>query len=382
MNKIPIYLDNASTTFPYPECLHPFQNFNYYYNASNLYNPALNLKEEIENTRQHILKLIGAETGTILFTSGGCEGNNMVIKNIILSHKKYIKPHIITSEIEHHSVLSPLKQFEELDLCEVTYLKPDSLGRIKSKDVKESIKDNTILISIMHVNNELGTVNNIQAIGKVAQKHNIYFHTDATQSIGKIKISSKTMELIDFMTFSAHKFYGPKGVGGLYVKNPKKMISFISGGNQEFGLRAGTYNYPAIKGMEIALEKTLQGPWSPACAVKEHLITYLDIKFGDNVRINGEQLDNEIYILNFSLRNCDGEAITMQLAEEEIYISNGSACNTGSLEPSYVLKAIDCPEDFIYGTIRVSWDYRITLKQIDYFIDKLEEIYKNYGAIE
>ena len=381
MNITPIYLDNASTTFPYPECLNPFQNTKYYYNASNLYNPSLDLKEEIETTRQHMLELIGAKTGTILFTSGGCEGNNMVIKNLILLHRKYVKPHIITSEIEHHSVISPLKQFEELGLCEVTYLKPDNTGKIKSKDVQKAIKHNTILISIMHVNNELGTINNIQAIGKVAQKNNIYFHTDATQSMGKIKISEKTMELIDFMTFSAHKFYGPKGVGGLYIQNPKKINSFISGGNQEFGLRAGTYNYPAIKGMEIALERTFRETWTPACAVKDYLIMHLKSIFGDKVRINGE-LDNDIYIVNFSLKNCDGEAITMQLSEENIYVSNGSACNTGSLEPSYVLKAIDCPEEFIYGTIRVSWGWNIKLKDINYFLDKLKEIYKNYEVTE
>ena len=372
-----IYLDNASTTFPYPECLHPFQNFNYYYNASNLYNPALELKGEIEKTRKHILELIGAKKGTILFTSGGCESNNMVIKNLILSHRKDFKPHIITSEIEHHSIISPLKQFEELGLCEVTYLKPDNIGKIKSKNVQAAIKYNTILISIMHVNNELGTVNNIQAIGKVAQKNNIYFHTDATQSVGKIKISPRTMELIDFMTFSAHKFHGPKGIGGLYVKDLNTISSFISGGNQEFNLRAGTYNYPAIKGMEIALEKINYEWWSPACAIKQHLIDELKFRFKDNVRINGEE-DNNIYIVNFSLKNCDGESISMQLAEQGIYTSNGSACNTGTLEPSYVLKAINCPDEFIYGAIRVSWHNQILLKDINTFIDTLETIYKEY----
>lgn len=375
-----IYLDNASTTFPYPECLIPFQNDKYYYNASNLYNPALDLKEEIESTRQHILDIIGFKTGTILFTSGGCEGNNMVIKNLILSYKKHIKPHIITSEIEHHSILSPLKQFEELDLCEVTYLKPDNIGKIKSKDVKEAIKPNTILISIMHVNNELGTINNIQAIGKVAQKHNILFHTDATQSVGKIRMSQKTMDLIDFMTFSAHKFHGPKGIGGLYIKDLNSISSFISGGNQEFNLRAGTYNYPAIKGMELALAKINYEIWSPACAIKQHLITYLELYFEDNVRINGDEEDNDVFIVNFSLKNCDGEAISLQLAENNIYTSNGSACNTGSLEPSYVLKAINCPEEFIYGAIRVSWNNQTTIRDIDIFIEKLREIYKEYRS--
>lgn len=378
MNSL-IYLDNASTTFPYPECLQPFLNTKYYYNASNLYTPALELKEAIEQTRVHILQLINAKQGTVLFTSGGCEGNNMVLKNLILSNQSAIlKPHIITSQIEHHSVLNPLKQFEELGLCEVTYLKPDNIGRIKSKDVKEAIKNNTILISIMHINNELGTINNIQAIGKVAKKHNILFHTDATQSVGKIKISQKTMEFIDFMTFSAHKFHGPKGIGGLYIKDLNSISSFISGGNQEFNLRAGTYNFPAIKGMEIALEKINYSIWSPACAIKQHLINDLKFYFKDNVRINGDESDNDVYIVNFSLKNCDGEAISMQLAEEGIYTSNGSACNTGSLEPSYVLKSINCPDEFIYGAIRVSWNNQTTIADIDKFIEKLKMIYKEY----
>lgn len=374
----PIYLDNASTTFPYPECLQPFQNINNYYNASNLYNFSLELKIEIEKTRQHLLELMGINQGTILFTSGGCESNNMVIKNLILFNQKTFKPHIITSEIEHHSVLSPLKQFEDLGLCEVTYLKPDNIGKIQSKDVNEAIRSNTILISIMHVNNELGTINNIQAIGKVAQKHNILFHTDATQSVGKIRISQKTMELIDFMTFSAHKFHGPKGIGGLYIKDLNSISSFISGGNQEFNLRAGTYNFPAIKSMEIALEKINYSIWSPACAIKQHLINDLKFYFKDNVRINGDEDDNDVFIVNFSLKNCDGEAISMQLAEEGIYTSNGSACNTGSLEPSYVLKSINCPDEFIYGAIRVSWNNQTTIVDIDKFIEKLKVIYKEY----
>jgi cysteine desulfurase len=378
MNKEIIYLDNASTTFPCLECLAPFYNQEYYYNASNLYNAAMDIKFNIDKSRENILKLMGIKQGTLIFTSGGCESNNMVIKSLILSHRKQFKPHIITSKIEHHSIIGPLKQFEELGLCEVTYLKPNNIGEIKSNDVQNAIKDNTILISIMHVNNEIGTINNIQAIGKVAQKNNIYFHTDATQSVGKIKFTEKTMELIDFMTFSAHKFHGPKGIGGLYIKNINSISSLITGGNQEFNLRAGKYNYPAIRGMEIALEKINYSVWSPACAIKEHLINELKFVFKDNVRINGDDTDNNVYIVNFSLKNCDGEAISMQLADEGIYTSNGSACNTGSLEPSYVLKAIDCPDEFIYGAIRVSWNNQTTITEIDKFVEKLKIIYKEY----
>ena len=387
--NLPIYLDTASTTFPYKDCLQPFQEENYYYNASNLYNPALELKFKIEQTRKHMLELLGIEDGTILFTSGGCEGNNTVIKNVILygesdpyiqekfNKENKVLPHVITSEIEHHSVLNPLKQMERLKLCEVTYIKPQKDGHISPQKIMEAIKQNTILISIMSVNNELGTINDIHKIGEIAKNFKIYFHTDCTQSLGKFNIHKNTFNFIDFMTFSAHKFHGPKGVGGLYIKNINTFQAFIAGGNQEFELRAGTYNYPAIKGMEIALDKSLNYPHNVHNIIKQILISELQNRFGQNIRINSP-LDSIIPILNFSLKNCDGEAISMQLAEHQIYTSNGSACNTGSLEPSYVLKSIDCPEDYIYGTIRISWDFRTTYEQIYFFIDKLTEIYKNY----
>ena len=376
--NLPIYLDNASTTFPYKECLQFFQDNNSYYNASNLYNPALDLKEEIEYSREHILSLLNAKEGTIIFTSGGCEGNNTVIKNLILfNQNKDCIPHIITSQIEHHSVLNPLRQMESLGLCEVTYLKPSKEGKILKEMVKKALQKNTVLISIMSANNELGTVNPIVDIGMLAKKHNVLFHTDATQLIGKDVCYRVIFEHADYVTFSAHKFHGPKGVGGLYVKDINTMQPFISGGNQEFNLRAGTYNYPAIKGMEIALEMSkAKENMDETFSINFYIAQELKKRFGDNVLINGESC--HIPILNFSLKNCEGEAISMQLADAQIYTSNGSACNTGSLEPSYVLKAIDCPDEFIYGAIRISWDSDISMDQIDYFLDKLEEIYKSY----
>ena len=263
-----IYLDNASTTFPYDNVLQILSDKQYYFNASNLYNQAEKSKTLIEDVRKICLNKLQAKEGTIIFTSGGCESNTTMLRSVIWKHlKDETPPHIITSSIEHHSILSCLEMYEQQGLCSVTYIKPDKVGRIYVSDVEKAITKNTKLITIMHVNNELGTINDINRIGRVAHKNNILFGVDAVQSFTKIPIS---IEFCDFVSFSAHKFHGPKGIGGLYVKDINNIIPLINGGNQEFGVRAGTYNVSAIVGMGKAI--------SLAPSEKEQMDKYTTLK--------------------------------------------------------------------------------------------------------
>lgn len=379
-----IYLDNASTTFPYPDVLNILSNEQYYFNASNLYNKAQDCKNKIEEVRQLCLAKIHASEGTILFTNGGCESNTTALRSIIWNHSSdIIPPHIITSSYEHHSILSCLEMYEEKGLCKVTYIKPNSNGKINPIDIKKAItkNENTILISIMHINNEVGTVNNIAEIGQIANLYNIPFMVDAVQSFTKYPIFVDTCN-ISYLSFSGHKFHGPKGIGGLYVRNPKTIIPLINGGNQEFGLRAGTYNVNAILGMGKAIEITPpeQNQMVKYNIFKNYLIENLIHELNINphkIHING-LLNEQTPVLNFSINGLVGEAITLRLAEKEIYISNGSACNTGDLKPSYVLTEMGKSEKQANSAIRISFSWKNNINEINTFITEFIKIYKEY----
>ena len=387
MNKV-IYLDNASTTIPCKTAIEPFANPSNYYNPSNLYSLSTEIHTNLEYIRGEILKFIHAKKGNVYFTSGASEANNWVIKGFVKKIKNRFNnfiPHIITSSIEHDSILNTLKSFNS-DELEITYIDPDEKGYINPEDIEKAIQPNTILVSIMYANNELGTIQPIYKIGKLCNKHSIYFHTDATQIFGKQEINVSN-SMIDFLTFSGHKFHGPKGIGGLYVNmdDPMKIENLINGGGQEFGFRAGTENYPAILGMWNAIV-FMQQNYIDNGIGKNHIKkinkciqTELKENFKkEDYRINSH---NSQWIFNFSLRNVNTDSFVVSLAnnneEEKICISTGSACDTGDLNPSHVLEAIKCPQEFINGPIRISYGMDTTDENIKTLFQRLKELYYN-----
>lgn len=388
-----IYLDNAATTIPCNDAILPFQNPNNYFNASSIYNPSIKLANDIDYVRNNIKSYLGMTEGTIYFTSGATESNNWLIQGLINYYKtncagnfdystgefEAFKPHIITSCIEHDSILNVLNAYDECEL-EVTYLPVDECGKINIYDLTKSIKSNTVLVSIMYSNNEIGTVQPIEDVIDICHKKGILVHSDITQDFGKIELATIFGDKIDFLSASAHKFFGPKGVGFLYVKNPAKFSPLILGGGQEDGYRAGTLNAPAILGMNNALYycqqtylEDLNQSHNYIYDLNVYLRSLLDVYFNTNdVRINTV---NYGHILSFSLKNIDAEPLVIQLSDKDIYVSTGSACNTGSLDPSHVMVAIGCPDNFINGTIRVSFTINNTKEELRIFIEELAKLY-------
>ena len=391
MSKV-IYLDNASTTIPCREAIAPFENPDNYFNPSNLYTQSREIHNNLEYIRKEILKFIHAKNGNVYFTSGASEANNWLIKGIIKELKNKIinsdfVPHIITSAIEHDSILNALGSFSSNEL-DVTYITPDEKGYINPQDIENAIKSNTILVSIMYANNELGTIQPIYKIGKICNKYNIFFHTDATQIFGKQEINVSN-NMIDFLTFSGHKFHGPKGIGGIYM-NIKKSENFhvpnlIDGGGQEFGLRAGTENYPAILGMWNAIVY-MQENYIKDGMGNNH-INKINKCIQEELKKNFNKEDYKInshdskWIFNFSLKNINTDVFVICLANDDenepIYISTGSACNTGELDPSHVLQAIKCPQEFINGPIRISYGMETTEEDIKTLFKRLKKLYYN-----
>lgn len=390
-----IYLDNAATTIPCKDAILPFNNPDNYINASSLYNLAINLSENVDYVRNSIKSYLGMSTGEVYFTSGATESNNWLIQGLVnyykaKSHEQFntttgkfecFKPHIITSCIEHDSILNVLKAYSEDDL-EVTYLPVQENGEIDINDLQKAIQPNTILVSIMYTNNEIGTVEPLEDVISLCNEKGILVHSDITQEFGKSDIAPVVGDKIDFLSASAHKFFGPKGVGFLYVRNPSHISSLLIGGGQENGHRAGTLNVPAILGMNNALHYCQENYLSDEAKshnyiyeLNNHLRALLNTYFHPNdILIN---TPNFGYILNFSLKNIDSEPLVIQLSEKDIYVSTGSACNTGSLDPSHVLTAINCPNNFINGAIRVSFTINNTREELNTFVKELAQLY--YG---
>ena len=388
-----IYLDNAATTIPCNDAILPFQNPNNYFNASSIYNASVELSDNINYVRNSIKSYLGMTTGEIYFTNGATESNNWLIQGLINYYKSNCSgkfnyntgifdtfiPHIITSNIEHDSILNVLKAYDECDI-EVTYLPVNEYGEINIYDLIKSIKENTVLVSIMYSNNEIGTVQPIEDVIDICHKRGILVHSDITQDFGKIELATIVGDKIDFLSASAHKFFGPKGVGFLYVKDTSRFSPLIIGGGQEDGFRAGTLNAPAILGMNNALYYCQQNylddlnkSHNYIYDLNSYLRSLLRVFFNDNdVLIN---TPNFGHILNFSLRNIDSEPLVLQLSDKNIYVSTGSACNTGSLEPSHVLTAIGCPENFINGAIRVSFTINNTKEELYDFVTELSNLY-------
>ena len=369
------YFDNSATTKLDSEVLKEMLPYmqEEYGNASSIYKLGRNSKKAVEDAREKIVKAINAEPEEIYFTSGGSESDNTAIRGIAYNYKSKGN-HIITSKIEHPAVLETCKQLEK-EGFEVSYIDVDEFGTIKLEELKNAIKDNTILISIMFANNEIGTIEPIEEIGKIAKENGIYFHTDAVQAIGNVNIDVKKLN-IDSLSLSGHKFYGPKGIGALYVKKGVLFQKFINGGHQEKNKRAGTENVPAIVGIGKAIEMAYENIEEHNRKISE-LRDYYEseiLKRIPYIKINGNTNNRLVGNSNISFRFIEGEGILLNLDNKSICASSGSACTSGSLDPSHVLLAIGLPHEIAHGSLRISIGKYNTKEEIDYLIENLVEI--------
>ncbi|NLY78167.1 MAG: cysteine desulfurase NifS [Tissierellia bacterium] len=377
-----IYMDNAATTRVKKEVLEemlPYFSENYG-NPSSVYTLGSKSKNAVEIARERVAKAINAKPSEIFFTAGGSEADNWAIKGVAFANRNKGN-HIITSKIEHHAVLHTCEYLEKQGF-RVTYLDVDEYGIVDLEQLKESITDETILITIMFANNEIGTIQPIKEIGEIAKSHGIYFHTDAVQAVGHINIDVDDLN-IDLLSMAAHKFYGPKGVGALYVRKGVKLDSLIAGGGQERSRRAGTENVPGIVGMGKAIElayEHLEESNKKLIELRDRLINKVFENI-DHVRLNGHPTQRLPGNVNLCFEFIEGESMLLSLDMEGIAASSGSACTSGSLEPSHVLLAIGLPHEIAHGSLRLSLGDFNTEEEVDYVVEKLTEIVSRLRAM-
>ena len=359
-----IYLDNAATT-PVDKrvlgAMLPYFNEKYG-NPMSLHSFGREALKAVEEARNKIARFFNAENQEIYFTSGATESNNWVIKGVVNASKQS-KPHIITSSIEHHCILGACENID----AEITYIKPNKEGIVSVDDVKKAIKKNTVLISIMYVNNEIGTVQPIKEISKI--KGNVLFHTDATQAINYFDCDVKKLG-VDFLSMSGHKIYGPKGVGLLYIKNGSLISSIQQGGSQELELRAGTHNTTGIVGLGKAIELIKKN--NDILNLRNYLISRI-IKEIKGSQLNGSLKHRSPNNANFSFKNIEGESLLFLLDKEGIACSTGSACSSGSLKASHVLLSIGLSPEQAHGSLRITLGKDNTKKEIDIAIEKIKK---------
>jgi len=370
-----IYLDNAATTAMHAEVLQemlPFLQENYA-NPSSIYTFAQKARKAVEDAREVVAGLLGAKAQEIYFTGGGSESDNWAVKGAAMALRKQGK-HIITSKIEHHAVLHTCEYLEKQGY-EVDYLDVDGNGFVSPQAVEAAIRPDTILISIMFANNEIGTVEPIGEIGKIASAHGILFHTDAVQAFGHIPIDVDKLS-IDLLSASAHKFHGPKGVGFLYVRNHAKIDTLIHGGAQEHARRAGTHNVPGIVGMGAAAQIAGQKMEESAARqreVRDYAIGRI-LQEVPYARLNGDRICRLPNNINICFRFIEGESLLLMLDRKGICASSGSACTSGSLDPSHVLLAIGLPHEIAHGSLRLTLSEQTTKEDMDYVTDNIKEI--------
>lgn len=374
MNKIR-YFDHAATTAVREEVLKemiPYFSIEYG-NASSIYSIGRRAKRAIDEARRRVATAINSETKEIYFTGCGSESDNIAIKGIAYANRSKGN-HIITTKIEHHAILNACKTLEKEGFS-VTYLNVDEEGLINLQELENAITEKTILISIMFANNEIGTIEPIKEIGEIAKKYNIIFHTDAVQAIGNVKIDVKNMN-IDLLSMSAHKFYGPKGVGALYIKNGIKCNKLQDGGHQEKDLRAGTENVAGIVGLGEAIEisyQNLEKYNNKLMELREYYISEIEKRI-PYIKINGHRERRLPGNINISFKFVDGEDLLLNLDAKGICASSGSACSSGNTNPSHVLLAIGLEEKYARGALRVTIGEENTIEDVDYLVDNLEEI--------
>ena len=369
-----VYLDNAATTRPYDEVREIVDEYNdkFYANASSLHSFGREARKGIEWAREEIAGLINASPREIIFTSGATESDNWAIRGAAY-HNKNKGKHIITSAIEHHAVLHTCSQLEK-EGFDVTYLPVDSDGNISIRELKDAIRDDTILISIMAANNEIGTIEPIKEIGEVARKKGILFHTDAVQAVGKMDIDVEKMN-IDLLSMSAHKIHGPKGVGFLYINKKVILDVFMQGGGQERALRAGTYNAPSIAGFGKAVEITKKTMNEDTEYIKELRDYFIDdiLKNVPDTILNGSREHRLCNNINFTFKGIEGEAFLYALDLEGIACSTGSACTADSGSESHVIDALGDSNKFEIGaSVRFSLSKFNTKEEIDYTMEVLK----------
>ena len=369
------YFDNAATTRLDNDVLKemlPYSNV-VFGNASSSYKLGRNSKNAIENSRKKVANILGCKTDEIYFTSGGTESDNTALKGIARANR-YRGNHIITSSIEHPAILESCKELEEEGFV-VTYLPVDSNGFISLTKLENSITNSTILISIMYANNEIGTIQTIKEIGNIARKYNIPFHTDAVQAVGALLLNVDDLNL-DALSISAHKFYGPKGIGALYVRESVPFNRFMSGGHQERNMRAGTENVAGIVGLGAAIDlayKNLDRHNYKIKSLRDYFLNNM-IRIFPDLKINGSLKNRLPGNVNISFKNVQGSVILKALDELGIYASAGSACSAGITKLSHVLDAIGMPEEYSKNSLRITIGKNNTKEEIDYLIYALKRI--------
>ena len=370
-----IYMDNAATTQVYPEVFEAMKPYftEFYGNPSSIYSFAGNSKKAVEDARKTIADFLGARTEEIYFTGGGSESDNWALKATADAYANKGK-HIITSKIEHHAILHTCEYLEKKGF-EVTYLDVDENGFVNPADVEKAIRPDTILVSIMTANNEIGTIEPIAEIGKIAKEHGVLFHTDAVQAFGHIPMNVDEMN-IDMLSASGHKINGPKGIGIMYIRKGVKIGSFVHGGAQERQRRAGTHNVPGIVGIGKAVElarDNMKERMEYETKLRDHLISRVmeEIPYA---KLNGDKVKRLPNNVNVCFRFIEGESMLILLDQNGVCGSSGSACTSGSLDPSHVLLAIGLPHEIAHGSLRLTLSEKNTMEEVDFTVDKLKGI--------
>ncbi|MBP2032113.1 cysteine desulfurase [Clostridium algifaecis] len=368
-----VYMDYSATTFVKPEVLEAMNPYftEYFGNPSSIYHISRMNKVIINKSKQKIADVINSRRDEIFFTSGGSEADNWALKGVAFANKDKGK-HIITTTIEHHAILNTCKYLEKQGF-DITYLKVDKDGFIDINELRDSIREDTILVSIMFANNEIGTIEPISEIGKLLNEKNILFHTDAVQAITHMPIDVKKMN-IDMLSMSSHKFYGPKGMGALYIKKGTNIDNLIHGGGQERGLRAGTENVPGIVGMGFAIDianKTMNEENKRLVILRDKLIDGL-LKIPDS-KLNGPRKNRLPGNVNVSFGGIDGDILLVILDDIGICASSGSACSAGAIEPSHVLTSIGVKSDYAKSSLRLTLGANTTDDEVKFVIDKITD---------
>jgi cysteine desulfurase len=371
MNRL-IYMDHAGTTkldARVLEAMTPFLR-DAFGNASQLYALGAQAKQAVEQAREHVAALIGAKTSEVYFTSGGTESDNWALAGVVHANEQR-GDHIVTTQIEHEAVLKTAK-FLEKHGFRVTYVPVDAEGMVDPGDVRKAITDKTILISVMHANNEVGTIQPVEEIGRIAKERGVYFHVDAVQTVGSVPVDVNRLGC-DLLSLSAHKFHGPKGIGAMYMRRRTKIGTFMNGGGQEGGRRAGTHNVPGIVGLGEAARLAMlemDGARPRITALRDRL-TAGTLDRLDGVKYNGHPTQRLPNNVNVCLRWAEGEAILLMLDAHGICASSGSACTSGSLDPSHVLLAMGIPAELAHGSLRFTLGKENTEEEVDYVLDVL-----------
>lgn len=370
-----VYMDNNATTKVDEEVLQAMIPFftQYYGNPSSIHRDGQEVRKAVEDARDTVAEILGVEASEVMFTSCATEANNIAVRGVSRAYR-HRGNHIITTSIEHDSVLNTFKSMEK-EGFDVTYLPVDQYGLVDIETLKKSIKENTILVSIMHANNEIGTIQPVAEIGALLKEKKIFFHVDGVQSVGKIEVKPKQMN-IDILTMSGHKFYGPKGIGAMYIRKGIKIEKIITGGHQERARRPGTENVPGIIGLAAALKKAVANMDEEFKREKE-LRDYMEKQIKEKIPeiiINGHPEKRTPGTLSVTIKYVEGESILLNLDLKGVSVSSGSACTSGSLDPSHVILAIGVPIEYAHGTIRFSLGRFNTKEDIDYVLGILPPI--------